>query len=147
MGCSGDPLYQHALHKLMIVEMEFISLLMSNVLPKTYKEQGIWVNDPSQGRHSKFFSNLDIHQAGRKWFNIISYLWFWNVYKVQQQYIKIQYIHSKLNAADTSTKAAKGPTHARHWEFLRGYILFTCVYIIWQIPSNAKRGNHHSTRK
>ena len=67
----------------MIVELEFTSLLMCDVLPKNYKEQGIWVNDPSQGRYYKFFSNLDIHQARRKWLNIISYdtyLWFWNVY-------------------------------------------------------------------
>ena len=50
-------------NKLMIIEMEFISLLMCDVLPKKYKEQGIWINEPSQGRHYKFFSKLDIHQA------------------------------------------------------------------------------------
>ena len=34
--------------------------------------------------------------------------------EVQQQYIEIQYISSKLNASDISNKAANGPTHARH---------------------------------
>ena len=70
-------------HKLMTTELEFASLLMCDVLPKNYKEQGIWVNDPSQGRYYKFFSGLNIHEARRKWLNIISYdcyLWFWNIY-------------------------------------------------------------------
>ena len=46
-------------HKLMIIKLEFVSLLMCDVLPKNYKEQCIWVNDPSQGRYYKFFSNLN----------------------------------------------------------------------------------------
>ena len=31
-------------HKLMTTELEFASLLMCDVLPKNYKEQGIWVD-------------------------------------------------------------------------------------------------------
>ncbi len=36
-------------------------------------------------------------------------------------YFTIDHIPRKLNAADTSTKACTGPTHQRHWEFLRGF--------------------------
>ena len=53
-------------HKLMIIELEFASLLMCDILPKNYKDQGIWVNDPSQGRFYKFFSSLNVHEARRK---------------------------------------------------------------------------------
>ena len=35
-------------------------------------------------------------------------------------YYTMEHIPSKLNAADSSTKACTGPIHQRHWEFLRG---------------------------
>ena len=35
-------------------------------------------------------------------------------------YYTMEYITSKLNAADSSTKACTGPIHQRHWDFLKG---------------------------
>ena len=40
--------------------------------------------------------------------------------KLQQKYFQLQHIDTKLNAADTSTKASTGPIHNRHWSFIRG---------------------------
>ena len=40
--------------------------------------------------------------------------------KLVRKYYTIHHINTKLNAADSSTKATSGPTHARHWNFLRG---------------------------
>ena len=41
--------------------------------------------------------------------------------RLMMGYFTISHISSKLNAADSSTKACTGPIHQRHWEFLRGY--------------------------
>ena len=40
--------------------------------------------------------------------------------KLQQKYFRLIHIDTKLNAADTSTKASTGPIHQRHWAFIRG---------------------------
>ena len=40
--------------------------------------------------------------------------------KLQQKYFKLIHIDSKLNAANTSTKASTGPMHSHHWSFIRG---------------------------
>ena len=56
--------------------------VICDVLPKNYKEQGIWINDPRQGRFYNFFSNLNLHEAWRKWLNFAffdCYLLFWNI--------------------------------------------------------------------
>ena len=37
--------------KLLLVEIEMISLLLCDVLPCNYSEQGIWVGDQSQGTY------------------------------------------------------------------------------------------------
>ena len=58
-------------NELMIVESEFASFPLCNVLPKNYKEQGFWVYDPSKGRFYNFFSNLNVHETQRKWLNNI----------------------------------------------------------------------------
>ncbi len=42
-------------------------------------------------------------------------------------YYTIEHISRKLNAADSSTKPCTGPTHQRHWEFLRGYRFYPPV--------------------
>ena len=36
-------------NKLLLVEIEMVSLLMCDALPCNYSEQGIWLNDMSQG--------------------------------------------------------------------------------------------------
>ena len=43
--------------RLLLVEIEMVSLLMCDVLPYNYSEQGIWVNDKSQGQYYNFFRN------------------------------------------------------------------------------------------
>ena len=43
--------------RLLLVEVEMVSLLMCDVLPYNYSEQGIWVNDKSQGQYYNFFRN------------------------------------------------------------------------------------------
>ena len=50
---------------LLLVEIEMVSLLMCDVLPYKYSEQGIWVNDKSQGQHYNYFRNKDV-DSGRK---------------------------------------------------------------------------------
>ncbi len=40
--------------------------------------------------------------------------------KLQQKYFTLTHIDSKLNAADTSSKAFTGPIQNRHWSFIRG---------------------------
>ncbi len=40
--------------------------------------------------------------------------------QMTKKYFELRHIHSKLNAADASTKALSGPIMARHWNFLRG---------------------------
>ena len=49
--------------RLLIVEIEIVSLLMCDVLPYNYSEQGIWVNDKSQGQYYNFFRNKDVDVA------------------------------------------------------------------------------------
>ena len=43
--------------KLLLVEIKMISLLMCDVLPSNYSEQGIWVDDESQGQYYQFFKD------------------------------------------------------------------------------------------
>ena len=46
--------------RLLLVEIEMVSLLMCYVPPYNYSEQGIWVNDKSQGQYYNFFGNKDV---------------------------------------------------------------------------------------
>ena len=52
-------------------------------------------------------------------------------------YYTIGHIPSKLNAADSSTKACTGPIHQRHWEFLRGFRFYP--------PENTDHGKYLRT--
>ena len=69
--------------KLLLVEIEMVSLLMCDVLPSNYSEQGIWVNDESQGQYYQFFKDKNVDTGRKKWLDLIGYTtykWFWNVY-------------------------------------------------------------------
>ena len=69
--------------KLLLVELEMVSLLMCDVLPSNYSEQGIWVNDTSQGKYYNYFKDKDVDSGRKKWFNLLgitTYKWFWDVY-------------------------------------------------------------------
>ena len=46
--------------KLLLVEIEMVSLLMCDVLPSNYSEQGIWVDDESQGKFYTFFKDKNV---------------------------------------------------------------------------------------
>ena len=52
---SGIPYNKRK--RLLLVEVEMVSLLMCDVLPYNYSEQGIWVNDKSQGQ---YYNSLEI---------------------------------------------------------------------------------------
>ena len=45
--------------KLLLVEIEMVSLIMCDVLPCNYSEQGIWVDDESQGQYYNFLKDKD----------------------------------------------------------------------------------------
>ena len=69
--------------KLLLVEIEMVSLLMCDVLPCNYTEQGIWLNDESQGQYYQFFKDKIVDTGRKKWLDLLSmstYEWFWKVY-------------------------------------------------------------------
>ena len=69
--------------KLLLVEIEMVSLIMCDVLPCNYSEQGIWVDDESQGRYYNFFKDKDVEKGRKKWYDLITpatYNWFWDIY-------------------------------------------------------------------
>ena len=69
--------------KLLFVEIEIISLLMCDVLPSNYSEQGIWVNDISQDQYYNYFKDKNVDSGRKKWLDLVSvstYEWFWKVY-------------------------------------------------------------------
>ena len=69
--------------KLLLVEIEMVSLLMCDVLPSNYSEQGIWVDDESQGKFYTFFKDKNIDTCRKKWYNLLTprtYNWFLDVY-------------------------------------------------------------------
>ena len=43
------------MYNLLLVKIEMVSLLMCDILPYNYSEQGLWINDPSQGKYCNFF--------------------------------------------------------------------------------------------
>ena len=56
---------------------------MCDVLPCNYSEQGIWVDDESQGQYYNFFKDKDVEKGCKKWYDLITptvYNWFWDVY-------------------------------------------------------------------
>ena len=60
-----------------------VSLLMCDVLPYNYSEQGIWVNDKSQGQYYNFFLNKDVDSGRKRWLDLLTkttYDWLWKVY-------------------------------------------------------------------
>ena len=70
-------------YNLLLVEIEMVSLLMCDILPCNYSEQGLWVNDPSQGKYYKFFKDNNVETGQKKWYDLLgksTYDWFWNVY-------------------------------------------------------------------
>ena len=59
--------------RLLLVEIEMVSLLiMCDVLPYNYSEQGIWVNDKSQGQYYNFFRNKDFDSACKRWLDLLT---------------------------------------------------------------------------
>ena len=69
--------------KLLLVEIEMISLLLCDVLPCNYSEQGIWVGDQSQGSYYNFFKDKNVDSGHKKWYDLLgstTYKWFWDVY-------------------------------------------------------------------
>ena len=52
--------------KLYIKELEYISLHIHDVLPVNYNEQGIYPNDTSISKHTRFFSRNDSLPVARK---------------------------------------------------------------------------------
>ena len=69
--------------RLLLVDIEMVSLFMCDVLPYNYSEQGIYVNDKSQGQYYNYFRNKNV-DSGRKrrlvLLNKTTYDWFWKVY-------------------------------------------------------------------
>ena len=69
-------------HLLFNKEIEYISLLMHDVLPYNYSEQGIWCGDTSLSNYFKFFDKNDnITVARKKWLDFLGpdYYYFWDV--------------------------------------------------------------------
>ena len=52
-------------YNLLLVKIEMVSLLMCDILPYNYSEQGLWINDPSQEKYYNFFKDKNI-ETGRK---------------------------------------------------------------------------------
>ena len=70
-------------YNLLLVEVEMVSLLMCDILPCNYSEQGLWVDDPSQGKYYEFFKDKNVETGRKKWYDLLgksTYDWFWNVY-------------------------------------------------------------------
>ena len=59
--------------KLLLVEIEMISLLICDVLPCNYSEQGIWVGDKSQGTYYNFFQDKNVDSGRKKWVDLLQY--------------------------------------------------------------------------
>ena len=60
-----------------------VSLLMCDVLPSNYSEQGIWVDDESQDKFYTFFKDKNVDTCQKKWYGLLTpsiYNWFWDVY-------------------------------------------------------------------
>ena len=69
--------------KLYQKEMEFLSLLLHDVMPKNYAKQGIFPNDVTVSSYQLFFSPEDsINIARKKWYDYLGndYKFFWDVY-------------------------------------------------------------------
>ena len=58
--------------KLLLVEIEMVSLLMCDVLPSNYSEQSIWVNDESQGKFYTFFKDKNVDTGRKKWYDLLT---------------------------------------------------------------------------
>ena len=58
--------------KLLLVEIEMVSLIMCDVLPSNYREQGIWVDDTSQGQYYLFFKDENVDSGRKKWLNLLN---------------------------------------------------------------------------
>ena len=58
--------------KLLLVEIEMVSLLMCDVLPCNYSEQGIWLNDMSQGQYYNYFRDKNVDSGRKKWLDLLS---------------------------------------------------------------------------
>ena len=69
--------------KLYIMEMQFLSLHMHDVMPEHYNEQGIYPYDKSISNYTLFFHEDDpISTARKKWLDFIidDYILFWDVF-------------------------------------------------------------------
>ena len=58
--------------KLLLVEIEIVFLLMCDVLPSNYSEQGIWVDDESQGKFYTFFKDKNVDTGRKKWYDLLT---------------------------------------------------------------------------
>ena len=58
--------------KLLLVEIEMVSLLMCDVLPCNYTNQGIWLNGMSQGQYYNYFKDQNIDSGRKKWLDLLS---------------------------------------------------------------------------
>ena len=81
--------------------MEFLSLLLHDVLPKNYTKQGIFPNGVTVFYHQLFFSPKDsINIVRKKWYDYLGndYEFFWDVYSNVIQITRLSiYNISKLN--------------------------------------------------
>ena len=69
--------------KLYILEMQFLSLYMHNIMPERYNDQGIYPHDKSISNYAIFFNEDDpISTARQKWLDFIieDYFFFWDVF-------------------------------------------------------------------
>jgi len=69
--------------KLYQKEIEYLSLMLHDVLPENYHNEGIYPNDISVSHHHLFFSPDDsINIARKKWYDYLDndYAFFWDVY-------------------------------------------------------------------
>ncbi len=68
---------------LYLKEIEYLSLLLHDILPSNYSEQGMVPGDTSTSSHHTFFSQKDsITIAHKKWYDILDndYDFFWDVH-------------------------------------------------------------------
>ena len=83
----GVP-YKHRA-KLLTKELEFLSLLLHDVLPYNFSEQGIFPGDKNVSSYSLFFSEDDpLSVACKKWLDFLGddYELFWNVFSEKISY-------------------------------------------------------------
>ena len=79
--------------KLLMKELEVVSLYLHDVLPFNYTEQGIWVVDEANGKWHKFLNKNDsIEVARAKWMALLGtdYKWFWDVYTDKINYYDLE---------------------------------------------------------